>query len=887
MNLSRLSNLKTKPKILIGICAPMILLLVLGGVSITSINGIVETDKWVGHTHNVLAESAGIVSSAVDMETGMRGYLLAGKEEFLDPYKNGEQATYDALATLRETVSDNPGQVNRLSEAEQIIRDWQEKVTEPTIALRREIGDAKTMNDMASLVGEARGKVYFDKFREQISTFTAREVELLDKRHKNFVAAEKAVAKSYADVKDATKWVDHTHKVLASAAQRLAEAVDMETGMRGYMLSGQEEFLEPYLAGKTNFFDGVATLQKTVSDNAPQVERLQNASDTIQTWVDEVVEPAFALRRQVNEGSAPLSAIQDLISRKLGKQHFDKFRAIIAEFSEIESSLMAKRYGATDAANTQVRENLEAMSKNEEWVGHTYKVIGKANAILASAVDMETGMRGYLLAGQDEFLAPYLGGSDRFTAQVAELSEIVSDNPAQVALLADIAKTIGDWRSNVTEPTIALRREIGDAKTMDDMADLVGEARGKQFFDGFRQVMADFQAEESGLMAARIADKESTVTNTFTMIGLCIAIAIAIGLALAWLIGNGIAGPIARMTGAMRQLADGDLTVEVPATERRDEIGQMAGAVQVFKDNGIEQKRMEEANRTEQQAREARQERIEDLTRRFDETVTGSLATVSSAATEMQSSAESMASTSDETNRQSQSAAAASTQAASNVQAVSAAAEQMSASITEITRQVATSAEKARAAVEEVRRTNATVEGLSEGADRIGEVVGIISDIANQTNLLALNATIEAARAGEAGKGFAVVASEVKNLASQTAKATDDIAAQINAIQTSTRESVSAIEGIGRQIAEMEEVSAAVASAIEEQDAATREISSNSQSASQGTQEVSRNIASVTEAAAEAGMSANNVLGATGELAQQAELLRGEVDNFLASVRAA
>ena len=512
------------------------------------------------------------------------------------------------------------------------------------------------------------------------------------------------------------------------------------------------------------------------------------------------------------------------------------------------------------------------MTKNEQWVSHICRVIEKANAILASAVDMETGMRGHLLAGRDEFHAPYQTGRDRFKTQVAELSKTVSDNPAQLALLAEISKTIAEWQNNVTEPTIALRREIGDAKTMDDMADLVGEARGKQFFDGFRQVIADFRAEESGLMAQRIADKESAVTNTFTLIGLCIAVAIAIGLALAWVIGNGIAGPIARMTGAMRQLADGDLTVEIPATEQRDEIGQMAGAVQVFEDNGIEQKRMEEANRAEQQAREARQERIKELTRRFDETVTGSLATVSSAATEMQSSAESMASTSDETNRKSQSAAAA---------------EQMSASITEITRQVATLAEKARAAVEEVRRTNVTVEGLSEGADRIGEVVGIISDIANQTNLLALNATIEAARAGEPGKGFAVVASEVKNLASQTAKATDDIATQIIAIQTSTRESMTAIEGIGWQIGEMEEVSAAVASAIEEQDAATRESSSNSQSASQGTQEVSRNIASVTEAAAEAGMSANNVLGATGELVQQAELLRGEVDNFLASARAA
>ena len=156
-------------------------------------------------------------------------------------------------------------------------------------------------------------------------------MELLEKRRESFVAAELAVSKSYAEVKDATGWVDHTHKVLANAAQRLAEAVDMETGMRGYMLSGQEEVLEPYLAGKTNFFEGIAALQVTVSDNAPQVERLRNASVTIQTWVNKVVEPAFALRRQVNDGEGPLPAIQDRISRKPGKQYFDEFRAIIAE----------------------------------------------------------------------------------------------------------------------------------------------------------------------------------------------------------------------------------------------------------------------------------------------------------------------------------------------------------------------------------------------------------------------------------------------------------------------------------------------------------------------------------------------------------------------------
>ncbi len=182
LKIGKISGLKTKPKILLGICSPMVLLLILGGVSVYSIDTIVETNERVDHTHVVLGDAAAIVSSAVDMETGMRGYLLAGQDGFLDPYRGGEEATYSGITALQETVDDNPAQVERLAEAERVLREWQEKVTEPTLALRREIGDAETMNDMAALVGEARGKVYFDKFREQIATFAEREATLLEQR---------------------------------------------------------------------------------------------------------------------------------------------------------------------------------------------------------------------------------------------------------------------------------------------------------------------------------------------------------------------------------------------------------------------------------------------------------------------------------------------------------------------------------------------------------------------------------------------------------------------------------------------------------------------------------------------------------------------------------
>ena len=211
----------------------------------------------------------------------------------------------------------------------------------------------------------------------------------------------------------------------------------------------------------------------------------------------------------------------------------------------------------------------------------------------------------------------------------------------------------------------------------------------------------------------------------------------------------------------------------------------------------------------------------------------------------------------------------------------------MSSSINEIARQVATSATMAKTAVEEAEKTNVSVQGLADSAQKIGEVVEIISDIASQTNLLALNATIEAARAGDAGKGFAVVASEVKSLATQTAKATEEIAAQIAEIQAATEQSVGAIEGIGKQIGDMDEISTALASAIEEQGAATGEISNNSQQAAAGTQEVSENISAVNQAAAETGAAANQVLQSAGDLAGQADLLRAEVDRFLAEVRSA
>ena len=279
-----------------------------------------------------------------------------------------------------------------------------------------------------------------------------------------------------------------------------------------------------------------------------------------------------------------------------------------------------------------------------------------------------------------------------------------------------------------------------------------------------------------------------------------------------------------------------------------------------------------------------RQVRLAD---NFETNVKGVVEAVASGSTEMQTAAESLATTAEETSRQATAAASASEQASTNVQTVSSAAEEMAASINELAQQVSKSSDMAKAAVEEAGRTNDTVQSLAEGSQKIGEVVDLISDIASQTNLLALNATIEAARAGEAGKGFAVVASEVKSLANQTAKATEEISAQIGAIQSATGDAAKAIKGIAETVTRVDEISSSIASAVEEQSAATQEIARNSQQAASGTTEVSTNVAGVTEAASETGASATQVLEAAKGLATHSNTLSDQIEKFLKSLNAA
>ena len=584
-----------------------------------------------------------------------------------------------------------------------------------------------------------------------------------------------------------------------------------------------------------------------------------------------------------------------------------------------------------DSAKTQATERLaEAASatistERRRLYGEASSMMADAKQNFAKLVTLGTELsasRAKLFTGGDDLTAA--------TSRLVEAARAQADNGVK-AQAADVNGTVllvrvANWRFLATrdpkgpatfKAAVAKARAAIDALEANPAADLramiapvraslqdyqtnFGQVAGAQLkaedlYDNvmrpeFRKLDATAETAQKSLDADMASTKQQTdriISGTTRFETVLAVAALVFGMGLAYLVGRGIVKPIDGITRVMQRLAGGDTSVVVPARDNKDEIGEMALAVEVFKDNMIKADALAAEKRAEQQRKEQRQKTMEGHVAAFDRSVREALGTLSSAANEMRATAESMSATAEETQRQASTVASSSHQTSANVQTVAASAEEMSSSIAEISRQVTQASKIARQAVEEAQRTNGTVKTLADAAQKIGQVVQLIQDIASQTNLLALNATIEAARAGEAGKGFAVVASEVKSLATQTAKATEEIAGQIAAIQSVTGDAVGAIQGIGGTIAQISEISTAIASAIEEQGAATQEIARNTQEAARGSEQISANIAGVNQAANETGAAASQVLSSAEQLGRQSDSLRHDVNDFLEKIRAA
>ena len=464
----------------------------------------------------------------------------------------------------------------------------------------------------------------------------------------------------------------------------------------------------------------------------------------------------------------------------------------------------------------------------------------------------------------------------RLADRIAEFSILLDTKAVADPIKADITAALDSYKADF-DRFAALTQDgqekVANLSKLFALADPPMEELSKVARANFDVVEADAKKRSSDMFAIAL--------------GILAAVSLAC-VVLGFWVGRSISRPMTTLTERMRRLAEGDNSVDFQGTERSDEVGEMARATLVFKQNAIEAERMrEESAARERRMTEEKREEMRKLANAFKSSVGKVIDGVSTSASELQDTAKSMTSTAEQTNALAVSVAGASEEASTNVQTVASASEELSASIAEISRQIGESSSISRRAVDTAEMTNGRVAELSSGATKIGDIVSLIRDIAEQTNLLALNATIEAARAGDAGKGFAVVASEVKNLATQTAKATEEIATQVTAMQGATSETVSAIEEITAVIRQISENASGIVSAVEQQNASTQEIARNVQEAASGTNEVTTTISEVSSGAESTGAAASQVLSRSQALSEQSHTLRAEVDRFMAGLEAA
>ncbi len=617
-------------------------------------------------------------------------------------------------------------------------------------------------------------------------------------------------------------------------------------GNTGRVLTLTRQFEAIRRAETRYMFEATEASMKEARDNASQADKL--LTDSAAATLSE-------------ERRKTYHAVQDAL-RAQGA-NLDKFRDLSATWVAERAKLFSGGDALTAATDKLVT---AARASNNEAAGNA------ADALERSVLLVRIANWRFMATEDKGGVATFNTNTEKARAALADLKKAASPEvnqlapPMEAALAAYATSFAAYSTAKFAVETLYNDQMRPQMIAMQGQLDTAA-ASLSQGFDASRTVAVD------------------TISSASTWQEILAAVALIVGTGLAFVIGRGIVGPLTSMTGVMGKLAAGDNSVDIPARDNIDEMGDMARAVEVFKEHAIEAERRAAEQETARAAKERRQVAMEQHTQDFGSSISGVMASLAGSADGMRRAAEAMSEAANAVHTEANGTAGTASKSSHDLMAVAAAVEQLTSSIAEISRQLAAASEVSQQAVRRAESSHATMQGLSEATARIGDVVHLINDIASQTNLLALNATIEAARAGEAGKGFAVVAGEVKALAAQTAKATAEIGSQIDTVRTATSEAVTAMAEIGGIIGKINEVSAAIAAAVEEQNATTHEIAASVQAVSNATAGTAQAMEHVVLVADNAGTASQDVLSGAAQIGREAETLRTEVDQFLVAVR--
>ncbi len=570
-------------KTMLATVVPLLLFIAMGATAYISFSSMRDADLWVDHTYRVLHEAQKIENLAIDMENGVRGFLLSGDDVFLHPYDFSKGILFGKINELKTIVSDNPEQVQRLEEIHEILTQWHEEAILPAISLRREIGDAASMTDLARRIAKGEGKVLFDQIRAKVNTFIDNEVSQIKANRKKVEDSIQTVRRWQEELAGIAESKERITK-LTLAHTVLIQALDMKTAMWVYAVTGMKEFLDTYESIKQEFFYDINDFREMLGPDSPGGKQILLAETLASTWIESIAETGIRLRREINSENRSLNDLFGFLANQSLSSDFDAFRNELNTFIAAEIEDMQDQQIVIIRKRLESRLDMDMMIRLSEHVNKAQEIIQSSFRLLATALDAQAGMQGFLLTGKEDHLTPYQNGQAQFKTYFKDLQIRLSNYPDQGILLQEIADLFDQWTNQVAEPNIAFRRTVSIAKTMDDMADFISKGTEEELFNRFRVLITDFTGKEDQLMEKRRTESMRLVRFTQTLILYGVPGIALLSLLLIYLTTRGIVRPVSRvvnnLTESAQQIAEASRQSAAAGLELSESSADLASSIE-------------------------------------------------------------------------------------------------------------------------------------------------------------------------------------------------------------------------------------------------------------------------------------------------------------------